>query len=79
MKRTITRGSIVRKISPINLLNDEDDLSSKDIFELINTMLVTFVKYNNLTVLPFPEKYLNEYCRLNSKKDEWKKNLLKLI
>lgn len=70
MKRTITRGSIVRKISPINLLNDEDDLSSKDIFELINTMLVTFVKYNNLTVLPFPEKYLNEYYRLNSKKDE---------
>lgn len=64
MNMSINKGSIVRKISPINLLNDEDCLSSKDIFDLINTMLVTFVKYTDLTVLPFPEKYLNEYYRL---------------
>lgn len=61
---SINKGSIVRKISPIDLLNDEDGLSSKDIFDLIDTMLVTFVKYTDLTVLPFPEKYLNEYYRL---------------
>ncbi|AZN76601.1 ATPase [Lactobacillus acidophilus] len=64
MNMSINKGSIVRKISPINLLNGEDCLSSKDIFDLINTMLVTFVKYTDLTVLPFPEKYLNEYYRL---------------
>lgn len=64
MRSEITRGSVVRKISPIDLLNDEVGLSSKDIFDLIDTMLVTFVKYTDLTVLPFPEKYLNEYYRL---------------
>ena len=64
MNMSINKGSIVRKISPIDLLNDEDGLSSKDIFDLIDTMLVTFVKYTDLTVLPFPEKYLNEYYRL---------------
>ncbi|MCT3602697.1 ATPase [Lactobacillus acidophilus] len=64
MNMSINKGSVVRKISPIDLLNDEDGLSSKDIFDLIDTMLVTFVKYTDLTVLPFPEKYLNEYYRL---------------
>lgn len=61
---SIDKGSIVRRISPIDLLNDENGLSSKEIFDLINTMLVTFVKYTNLSVLPFPEKYLNEYYKL---------------
>lgn len=66
IKQTIPRASIIRKISSIDSLNiEETQLTSKDIFELINTMLVTFVKYTSLTVLPFPEKYLNEYYRLN--------------
>lgn len=66
IKQTVPRASIVREISAIDSLNiEEAHLTSKDIFELINTMLVTFVKYTNLTVLPFPEKYLNEYYRLN--------------
>lgn len=64
MNMSIDKGSIVRRISPIDLLNDENGLSSKEIFDLINTMLVTFVKYTNLSVLPFPEKYLNEYYKL---------------
>ena len=29
--------------------------------ELLETMAVTFVKYNFFTVMPYPIKYLNEY------------------
>lgn len=69
MNMSIDKGSVVRKISSIDLLNNNQQaiLTNKDIFDLINTILVTFVKYTNLTVLPFPEKYLNEYYQLISK------------
>lgn len=62
MNMTVNKASVVRKISPIELLNEgKDTLSNEDILKLINMMLVSFVKYGDLTVLPFPEKYLKEY------------------
>lgn len=33
--------------------------------KLLETMSVTFVKYNSFTVLPYPFKYLREYIELN--------------
>ena len=33
--------------------------------ELLETMAVTFVKYNFFTVMPYPIKYLNEYILMN--------------
>lgn len=41
--------------------------------ELLETMAVTFVKYNFFTVMPYPIKYLNEYillCESSSKIDK---------
>lgn len=39
------------------------DVTDGDNFieELLETMAVTFVKYNFFTVMPYPIKYLNEY------------------
>lgn len=65
--RSIARASVIRKITPVSILNKEDSqVSSESVFSLLNTMLVTFVKYTGLTVLPFPEKYINEYQRLEN-------------
>ena len=33
--------------------------------KLLETMAVTFVKYNFFTVMPYPIKYLNEYIYIN--------------
>lgn len=67
MNRTVNKASIVRKISPVELLNDgKEGLSNIAILDLINMMLVSFVRYSDLTVLPFPEKYLNEYIKMQN-------------
>ena len=44
----------------VNLIND----SKSFIEDVINLMSVSFVKYNESTVLPFPIKYLREYVNI---------------
>ena len=54
IQSSFPRASKIRKIVPHN--------SSKLLFdELLPTMNVDFVKHENITVLPFPFKYLREY------------------
>lgn len=67
MNQGMTRASIIRTISPVPLLNHRKVTIDSDlIFSLIEMMLVSFVKYSELTVLPFPEKYIKEYIRVQS-------------
>ena len=42
-----------------------DVKNGENIFvDLLNTLSVSFVKYNSFTVLPYPLKYLNEYINM---------------
>lgn len=41
------------------------DGSKNLVEELLDLMSVSFVKYNELTILPYPVKYLNEYIEMN--------------
>ena len=62
MKYGIPKASLLYKV---------DVIKGKNIFmDLLNTLSVSFVKYNSFTVLPYPIKYLNEYINMisNNKK-----------
>lgn len=60
IQSSFPRASKIRKIVPHN--------SSKLLFdELLPTMNVDFVKHENITVLPFPFKYLREYIQQSLK------------
>ena len=51
----------------IDVINGENFIE-----ELLETMAVTFVKYNFFTVMPYPIKYLNEYILSSETKAEYK-------
>jgi hypothetical protein len=58
MKYGIPKASLLYKV---------DVIKGKNIFmDLLNTLSVSFVKYNSFTVLPYPIKYLNEYINMIS-------------
>ena len=60
IQSSFPRASKIRKIVPYN--------SSKLLFDkLLPTMNVDFVKHENITVLPFPFKYLREYVHQSLK------------
>ena len=63
MNTTITRAANIRKVVPYG---------TAPIFfgELLQTMNVTFVRNGQLTVLPFPFKYLREYIDIKTAKRE---------
>lgn len=56
MQYSSATSSIIRTVKKYN--NSEEIFSS-----LLNMMSVLFVKNGQLTVMPFPFKYLREYCR----------------
>lgn len=58
MTTTVTRAANIRHVIPYN---------KAPIFfeELLQTMNVTFVRNGQLTVLPFPFKYLREYIEIH--------------
>ena len=56
---SISRSSVIRKVIPYQ--------ESKLFFrEVLDTMNVTFVRHSQLTVMPFPFKYLREYKDLKN-------------
>ena len=60
MTTTIARAAHIRRVIPYG---------TDPIFfeELLQTMNVTFVRNGQLTILPFPFKYLREYIKLNKR------------
>ena len=58
MNTSIPRASHVRKIIPYN----DSPLFFQDYLE---TMNVTFVRNGQLTIIPFPFKYLREYAKIS--------------
>ena len=61
IQQQISRASVIREIE---IINDSDFLFDK----LLPLMNVDFVKNGELTVLPFPLKYLREWIKSNFKK-----------
>lgn len=60
LKYDISKASHLYKINCI-------DNSKSLIKELLNLMAVKFVRLNNITVLPYPIKYLREYINIENK------------
>ena len=51
------------------LLYKVDVIKGRNIMpDILETMSASFVRYNMFTVLPYPIKYLNEWCKLMSEK-----------
>ncbi len=59
MNTPIPKAAAIYKIEYIH--------GAKFFEEMLETMSVSFVKYNQYTVLPYPVKYLNEYILLNAR------------
>lgn len=60
-------ASVVRKIE---CLNDDNKSQLLDMQQLLQSMDVVWVKFKNLTVLPFPIKLMNEYIRKDKNNNE---------
>lgn len=60
-------ASVVRKIE---CLNDNNKSQLLDMQQLLQSMDVVWVKFKNLTVLPFPIKLMNEYIRKDKNNNE---------
>ncbi len=66
MQTTIDKGSVVRIINSFSgdILEEE----AEKIYRMLKMIEVTFVKYKDLTVLPYPLKLLKEAARMDLNK-----------
>lgn len=66
MLTTIDKGSVVRIINSFSgdILEEE----AEKIYRMLKMIEVTFVKYKDLTVLPYPLKLLKEAARMDLNK-----------
>ena len=66
MQTTIDKGSVERIINSFSgdILEEE----AEKIYRMLKMIEVTFVKYKDLTVLPYPLKLLKEAARMDLNK-----------
>ena len=66
MQTTIDKGSVVRIINSFSgdILVEE----AEKIYRMLKMIEVTFVKYKDLTVLPYPLELLKEAARMDLNK-----------
>lgn len=60
-----SKESVASVVREIKCLNDDNKSQLLDMQQLLQSMDVVWVKFKNLTVLPFPIKLMNEYIRKN--------------
>lgn len=65
MNKTLPRASVVREIHPINSIQATNTFTN--IEQLLKSMSMTWVRFKQYTVLPYPIKLLNEYYLSNIK------------
>lgn len=63
MNSSIERGSVVREISKLSGEIEEEE--AKKLYRMLKMTQVTFVKYKELTVLPYPLKLLKEAAKMS--------------
>ena len=63
MNSSIERGSVVREITKLSGEIEEEE--AKKLYRMLKMTQVTFVKYKELTVLPYPLKLLKEAAKMS--------------
>ncbi|WP_260245739.1 hypothetical protein [Limosilactobacillus reuteri] len=81
MNMSIAKASHIWQLQPNTKLNERGfaTIETENILKLLQMMRVNFVRFHQLTVIPFPFKYLREFIQLEEKKKLIKKDVTNLL
>lgn len=66
MNNSLSRASHLWKLKPLFLEESQSEKdNSQKVLEVLRLAMVNFVRYRQLTVIPFPFKYLREFAKLD--------------
>ena len=70
MNMSIAKASHIWQLQPNIKLNKRvfATIETENILKFLQMMMVNFVRFHQLTVIPFPVKYLREFIQLEEKK-----------
>lgn len=75
MQRHLISGNFNLKLNERGFATIE----TENILKFLQMMRVNFVRFHQLTVIPFPFKYLREFIQLEEKKKSAKKDVTDLL
>ncbi|MFR0498583.1 hypothetical protein ACLUYA_08840, partial [Limosilactobacillus reuteri subsp. suis] len=77
----IAKASHIWQLQPNIKLNKRvfATIETENILKFLQMMMVNFVRFHQLTVIPFPVKYLREFIQLEEKKKSAKKDVTDLL
>lgn len=81
MNMSIAKASHIWQLQPNIKLNERNfaTIETENILKFLQLMMVNFVRFHQLTVIPFPFKYLREFIQLEEKKRSAKKDVTDLL
>ncbi|WPU43721.1 hypothetical protein [Limosilactobacillus reuteri] len=81
MNMSISKASHIWQLQPNIKLNARGfaTIETENILKFLQLMMVNFVRFHQLTVIPFPFKYLREFIQLEEKKRSAKKDVTDLL
>lgn len=81
MNMSIAKASHIWQLQPNTKLNERGfaTIETESILKFLQLMRVNFVRFHQLTVIPFPFKYLREFIQLEEKKRLIKKDVTDLL
>ncbi len=81
MNMSIAKTSHIWQLQPNIKLNERGfaTIEAENILKFLQLMMVNFVRFHQLTVIPFPFKYLREFIQLEEKKRSAKKDVTDLL
>ncbi|WP_259409269.1 hypothetical protein [Limosilactobacillus balticus] len=81
MNMSIAKASHIWQLQPNTKLNERGfaTIETENILKFLQMMRVNFVRFHQLTVIPFPFKYLREFIQLEEKKRLIKKDVTDLL
>lgn len=81
MNMSIAKASHIWQLQPNIKLNERGfaTIETENILKFLQLMMVNFVRFHHLTVIPFPFKYLREFIQLEEKKRSAKKDVTDLL
>lgn len=81
MNMSIAKASHIWQLQPNLKLNERNfaTIETESILKFLQMMMVNFVRFHQLTVIPFPFKYLREFIQLEEKKRLAKKDVTDLL
>ncbi len=81
MNMSIAKASHIWQLQPNIKLNERGfaTIETENILKFLQLMMVNFVRFHQLTVIPFPFKYLREFIQLEEKQRSAKKDVTDLL